>query len=249
MFACFYYWNGLECLSGLLHKSGAKGYLGAFFFSVQTMTTVGYGSIYPVGIGANVIVTIEVMMGLLGFALATGLLYGRFSKPNAKIQFSKTAVIAPYKNGRALMFQAVNKRNNQLMELNARVILTMITAKDGEFHRVYESLELERSSIMFFPLTWTLVHPIDEESPLFLIEEEQLKNSQVEILILITGFDDTFSQTVHSRFSYQSEEIEYGKKIVRSFRTDDDGEIYLNLKAFGATKNAAITPETQAKPI
>ncbi len=183
----------------------------AFFFSSQTLTTLGYGRISPVGTLASAAAAVESMMGLLGFALATGLLYGRFSKPEARILYSHNAVIAPFKDKTALMFRIVNERKNQLIEVEAS--LTLSLKSDQVNVRRFLALTPDIKKINFFPLNWTIVHSIDEESPLFGLTEQEANDLDAEVIVLIKAFDDTFSQTVYSRSSYKYSEIIWGAKF------------------------------------
>jgi inward rectifier potassium channel len=215
-------------------------FLDDFFFSVQTFTTVGYGGILPQGMTANFISSFEALLGLLSFALATGLLYGRFSKPTGKIIYSKKAVIAPYKDGIALQFRIANQRHNILMEMEARVLIVFLAKKNDQYVRKYYDLKLEMPFIYFFPLSWTVVHKIDEDSPLYGKTEEDLKELETELLILIKAFDDTFSQHVHSRFSYRHDEIIWGARYKRAFYTEDDGEVILELDAINDYENVDL---------
>src|SRR5271165_3196143 len=141
-------------------------YLRAFFFSVQTLSTIGYGQVVPIGTAANTLVTLESLVGLLGFAIVTGLLFARFSRPTAKMLFSRHAVIAPYQHITALEFRVANARSNQLIEVSAKVLLSRFEDCEGVRTRRYYPLQLERNSVVFLPLTWTVVHPIDQKSPL-----------------------------------------------------------------------------------
>ncbi len=179
----------------------------AFFFSVHTLGTIGYGNITPAGMAANLIVTLEALFGLLGFALVTGLLFSRFSRPTAKILFSQNAIIAPYREMTAFEFRITNARRNQIIELNATVMYTQFENHDGTPMRRFYPLKLERDRVTFFSLSWTIVHPIDEKSPLYGKTEQDLDAANAEILILLTGIDETFSQTVHTRSSYKADEI------------------------------------------
>ncbi|MBS1787077.1 MAG: hypothetical protein JST85_05110 [Acidobacteria bacterium] len=179
----------------------------AFFFSVHTMATIGYGNITPVGIAANLIVTFEALFGLLAFALITGMLFSRFSRPTANILFSDNAVVAPYRGITAFEFRITNGRCNEIIELHATVMYSQFEDYDGKRVRRFYPLQLERERVAFFNLSWTLVHPIDESSPLFGKTEQELLTSDAEVLVLLTGIDETFSQTVHTRSSYKAEEV------------------------------------------
>jgi inward rectifier potassium channel len=229
LFAGLYTLAGFESLGGDMGETYSEKFWNAFFFSAQTITTVGYGHIHPVGTAGNIIAAIESLTGLLGFALATGLLYGKFSRPVAKINFSDTAIIAPYKDITAFMFRIANMRNNQLMDLSINVNFSMVSEIDGKKERRFSTFKLERESIKFFPTSWTIVHPIDEDSPLHGITKEQLIAGNPEILILLSAFDDTFSQTVHSRTSYKGHEIIWGAKFKTMMGTPQNGNSVLLL--------------------
>ena len=226
-FALLYLALGIEHLQGI--EPEMSGLVNAFFFSSHTLTTVGYGNIYPRGAGANSVAAIEAATGLMVFAIFTGLLYARFSRPSARIRFSDHALIAPYQDGTSLQFRITNARSNVLMDLEARVLLMTVDPMDGTLRRDYVDLPLERRRIYFFPLTWTVVHPIDSESPLFGKTAEDLAATATEILILIQGFDDTFSQTVHARYSYRHDEIAWRAKFLPAFHVDEGGDLVLDV--------------------
>ena len=227
IFACLYMMIGIEHLKGLESNMGA--FANAFFFSFHTLTTVGYGNVYPEGAIANAISSLEAATGLMVFAIATGLLYGRFSRPSARIVYSKNAIIAPYQDGTSLQFRVANARSNTLMNMEARVLLMTVDASNGELKRNFIDLPLERRHIYFFALTWTIVHPIDEASPFFGKSREDLEKLAAELLILIQGFDDTFSQVVHSRYSYPHDQIVWGAKFNPAFRFDTKGDMIVEV--------------------
>jgi inward rectifier potassium channel len=180
-----------------------------------------------------VIAAFESMAGVLGFAVATGLLFGRVSRPSAKIGFSENMLVAPYQEGTSLQFRVVNRRRNDLVELQARVMLMTVEMRDGRQFRKYDLLKLEREKVLFLPLTWTIVHPIDAESPLYGLTGPDLVRLQAEVMILIKGYDDTFSQTVLSRYSYRHEEILWDKRFAPAFAVDDEGDLVLELQKVG----------------
>ncbi|MES2794411.1 MAG: ion channel [Bacteroidota bacterium] len=214
-FASLYSLIGTEHLAGVIAESPIDRFTEAFFFSTQTLTTVGYGRISPVGFLASVTASTESLMGLLSFAIATGLLYGKFSRPIAHIRYSTKALIAPYLDTQAFMFRIINERSHQLIEVNAEVVLSRLEKKeDGSLTRKYFALKLERNRVNFFPSNWTLVHAITEDSPLYGLTEKDLDESETEIMILIKGFDDAFAQQVHSRNSYTSDEMVWNAKFV-----------------------------------
>ena len=239
IFALIYVWCGRGALQPPASPgtapagTAATSFVDAFFFSVQTLSTIGYGNLVPVGLLANTVVTLESLLGLLGFALATGIMFARFSRPTASILYSRNAVVAPYKGITAFEFRVINARSNQIIELGAKVIFTRFEKVNGSNLRRYYTLPLERSKVAFFPLTWTIVHPIDEESPLRGLSPEELVATSSEFLILLTGIDETFSQTVHSRSSYKAEEVVWNAKFINMFSKSDGGELLsVNLQKF-----------------
>ncbi len=229
LFAGLFVAVGTEHLAGANTNTGVGPFGSAFFFSVHTLTTVGYGSVYPVGLAANIIAALEAMAGLMGFALATGLLYGRFSRPSAKIVFSDVMLVAPYQDGTSLQFRIANERDNVLLELEAKVLMMYVDKTEDEPRRKFIGLTLERSNVYFFPLTWTVVHPIVAESPIYGKTAEDLSKMEAEFLILVKGFDDTFSQTVHARYSYRHEEVVWGARFQPAFFVDRTGDMILEL--------------------
>jgi inward rectifier potassium channel len=227
VFALAYVLVGFQHLHA--SDSGLSPVASAFFFSVHTLTTVGYGDIYPVGFVANLVSALEAATGLLLFAIATGLMYGRFSKPTARIVFSKSMVITPYQDGKAVQFRIANGRKNTLLEIEAKVLFMTVRNKDGELKRDYFDLPLERPKVYFLPLTWTIVHPIDSDSPLYGKTAEDLARLEAEFLILIKAFDNTFSQNVNARNSYRHDEIVWGAKFTPVFRVDPQGDLVLDI--------------------
>jgi inward rectifier potassium channel len=227
LFAVVYLVIGIDKLHGTESEMGAL--VNAFFFSVHTLTTVGYGNVFPSGPSANSVAAIEAATGLMVFAVMTGLLYGRFSRPSARILFSRNALIAPYQDGTSVQFRITNARSNTLMNLEARVLLMTVVTKDGQLKRDFVDLELERRKVYFLPLTWTIVHPIDSASPLYGKTADDLTKTSTELLVLIQAFDDSFSQTVHSIYSYRYSEILWGAKFVQAFSVDPKGDLVLDL--------------------
>lgn len=226
---------------GAPHTNIFHDFLNSFFFSLQTFTTVGYGRLNPTTDIESFIAGIESLCGLMGFALATGLLYGRFSRPNAKIIYSDDAIIAPYKEITAFEFRIANARENQLIEAEVQILLSMKDIhgkKDAK--RVFHNLSLERKQVTFFSLTWTVVHPIDEESPLYGMKEKDLKEADAEFLILFKAFDDTFSQVVHSRSSYKYNEVKWGVKFKNLYIESPTGVSTIDMQIFHDTEKTDI---------
>jgi inward rectifier potassium channel len=199
---------------GLPGVGGAgSGFARAFFFSVETFSTIGYGNIGPAGLAANLVVTLEALVGLLWLALATGLLFARFSRPSAKVLFSKRAVIAPYRGITGFEFRMANARSSQLIEVEAKLLFTRFERHGGRMVRRYYPLALERDYVTFFPLAWTVVHPIDDSSPLQGVTRDALRESDAEFLVLLTGIEETFAQRVHARSSYKWDEVAWDARF------------------------------------
>ncbi|HEY9196446.1 MAG TPA: ion channel [Mucilaginibacter sp.] len=233
-FAGIYFSLGADVLDGKSGNTDFDRFMDAFFFSAQTISTVGYGHISPKGMVANTVAALESMMGLLAFALATGLLYGRFSRPSAKILYSENVLIAPYRNnGRGLMFRLANLRRNILIDLEMEVVFGYNDEENGKTVRKFFQLELERKSVSILTLNWTVVHPLDENSPLKDITPEELEAKQASISVILKTFDDTFSQTVHSRTSYIYSDVIWGAKFVPAFTRHPDGHVILDLDKIG----------------
>jgi inward rectifier potassium channel len=224
VFAGGYLLLGPGALQGEATTTTSGLFLRAFFFSVQTFATIGYGHVIAHGTPANLLVTFEAFLNIVGVALSTGVVFARFSRPTAKIIYSRQAVVAPYKGINALEFRIANSRTSQILELEAKVILSRIEASAEGLVRKFRDLDLERTMVTFFPLSWTLVHPIDSSSPLSGMTHEDLLETNTEILILLRGTDETSSQLVHSRSSYKAEEIVWNASFAPIFkRGRDDG--------------------------
>ena len=235
-FALAYMALGLDDLPGVVASHGWwQDFLSALFFSVQTFTSVGYGHVYPGSNGAGFISSVEALVGVLTFALATGLLYGRFSRPTARIHFSRTAIISRRPDGTpCLQFRIANQRNNILIDLQARVLLKTVDPTTND--QTYALLPLERSAISFFPLSWTIVHDITPESPLHGLLSANYERLDVEIIIQLKGYDDTFAQEVHARNSYTHDEIEWHRRFIRAYEVGDDGIAVVDLDQLHVTE-------------
>lgn len=245
IFALIYFSLSPDQLSGTDGPTELVRFLNDFFFSAHTLTTVGYGNFAPSGISANAVAAFEAMVGLMGFALATGLLFGRVSRPSARIGFSDNMLIAPFQDGSSLQFRIVNLRSNVLIELQASVMLMTVEGPPGQLTRRFKTLTLERDNVYFFPLTWTVVHPIDESSPLYGKTAEELERLQAEVLILIKAFDDTFSQMVNARYSYRFDELVWNARFSPAFHIDEDGQIVLEVDQVGKISQGKALSEGQ----
>jgi inward rectifier potassium channel len=224
LFTLIYLAIGVENLTGIKAVTFTEKLQEAFFFSTQTFTTVGYGRISPIGFLMNAVSSLQALVGLLSFALATGLLYGRFSLPKAYIKYSKKALISPYENITGLMIRLAPFKNTAaLTDAEAKITIAMIVDNNGKKTNQFFNAKLETQKINALALTWTLVHPIDEESPLYNFKAADFANTQGEILVYLKAFDDTFSTTVVSRTSYTFDEICYGHKFVPMYNRNDTG--------------------------
>ena len=208
----------------------------AFFFSVQTMATIGYGTLYPQTLFANIIVTAETIVGLLSFALITGLLFTRFSRPSARVLFSNVAVVAPFDGVPTLMFRMANARRNNILQAEVRVTLLRSEAtKEGQDIQRQRDLKLMRHQSSFFGLSWTVAHPIDESSPLYGETAESMRECGAVIVVLLAGTDETLNQTVHARFAYTAEQILWNHRFVDVLTRDTSGQRIIDLRNFHDT--------------
>lgn len=223
-FATVYLLIGIEHLSGMVALTRSQKFLEAFFFSAQTFTTVGYGRINPTGYLTSFVASLEAFSGLLFFAIATGVFYARFSRPKSYLKFSHHALISPYKEGIALMCRMVPFKNNSLTDAQVRLTLAMAVEENGKTVNRFYQLPLEIPRINALSLSWTLVHPIDENSPLFGWRKEDFKNQKYEILLYAHAYDDAFSSTVVCRTSYTNHEIILGGKFVPMYHRSNSGE-------------------------
>ena len=222
VFAGIYYLIGINHLAGVHSSSSFKNFTEVFFFSAQTFTTVGYGRISPVGFMASAVSTFEAFLGLLSFAIATGLFYGRFSRPRAFLRFSENAVIAPFKEGTAFMFRMAPYKNNNLSEVEVKLTLAITNEKDGKLTDEFFNLDLEFSKINGLSLSWTIVHPIGDKSPFYGLTKEDIAGTDMEIMVYIKAFDEVFSNNVVTRTSYISSEIIWGAKFKMMYHPSND---------------------------
>lgn len=242
IFALIYYGIGVEYLDGI-EPSGTEWvkFGKAYFFSAQTFTTVGYGHISPNGFLTSALSATEALIGLLSFAIATGLFFGRFSKPTAFIKFAHNALIAPYKEGTALMIRMTPYKNTNFTDAEAKVTLGMIVEENGKKTNKFYTLPLEMDRINALTLSWTLVHPITDESPISQFTQEDFAQIDGEIIVFIKTFDDMFSTTVAARTSYTFSELVYGAKFDLMYADNESNtKTILNLEKLNSWKKVDL---------
>ena len=222
LFAAIYYSIGIEHLTGIDKSSPVREFVDVFFFSAQTFTTVGYGRIAPVGALASFVATFEAFLGLLGFAIATGLFYGRFSRPRAFLNFSDIAIISPFEEEKALMFRVAPFKNNLLSDAEVTISASIEEEIEGEIVSKFYLLETVLKKINTFSLNWTIVHKIDGNSPFYEYTKEDFGNINIELIITVKAFDEIFANTVIQRTSYVTSEIIYGAKFLPMYHSSED---------------------------
>jgi inward rectifier potassium channel len=215
----------------------------AFFFSVQTMATIGYGKMAPRTLGANVLVTVEALAGLLGLALVTGVVFAKFARPTARVLFSDVAVVTRFDGVPSLLLRMANARGSQIAEASVHVVLlrSEVTAEGDSVRRAHE-LHLTRSRSAFFALTWTVIHPITPDSPLHRETAESLPAADVDLIVTLTGFDNSLAQTVHAQHSYRGDEVRWNHRFVDVVTTQADGVRVLDFRGFHDTVPARPEP-------
>lgn len=214
-------------------------FLRAFFLAVQTSSTVGYGHLAPANVASNSVMIVQAFFSLVLLACSTGVVFARFSKPSTNLAWSRQAVVAPYKSGFGFMFRIANRRSGQIINLRAKVILTMFVPGNGEVKRSFYELKLERNRVSFFPFSWTIVHPIDEESPLWETTFETFTQRRGEAIVLLQGHDATTSQEVFDWSSYTCDEVVYGARFTPIHREDpEDGTIRFDISRIDELEEA-----------
>lgn len=230
VFAAYYFSLGHGALGGMKYANEWERALECFFFSVQTLATIGYGRISPENIPANIGVTIEAIFGILMMAIGTGLFFSRFSRPTAKIIFSDKAIITNLDGVPCLVYRLANSRMNQIAE--ARVHLEVVydeVTKEGESFRSFTPLKLERDFNPVFAISWTCIHPIDNTSFLFNKTEKDFRDLDISFITTVTGVDDIFSQSIYARYSYATEDILWNRRFADILGEDKDGTIVMDI--------------------
>jgi inward rectifier potassium channel len=227
LFAAAYY------LNGGIQNAHPDSFSDVFFFSVQTMATIGYGRMSPESFIANLLVAVEALSGLVGLAMVTGLVFAKFSVPTARVRFSSVAVVAKRDGVPSLMFRMANLRANRIVEAQVHVVLArQETTMEGEEVRRFYDLALARQRSALFAITWTAVHPIGEGSPLLGATPDSLAACRAEVVVSLTGLDETFSQTIHARHNYSARDVIFGARFTDILRLGDDGTMHVDYSHF-----------------
>jgi inward rectifier potassium channel len=211
----------------------------AFFFSVQTSASIGYGVMSPGNTYAHMVVSLEAILSLIGIAVLTGLTYARFSRPTAQILFSRVAVVASFENTPTLMFRAANERRNQISEAQMRLYLTLDEYSDGRRMRRFYELRLLRDRNPSFFLTWTALHPIDENSPLYGLSHAHLMRTSAALIVSLSGLDQTVAQAVHTRHTYYAADLIWNRQFKDIIRDLEDGDRYIDFENFHEVEEIA----------
>lgn len=229
--------------NGAIEHARLESFEDAFFFSFQTMATIGYGHLVPHGTAANLISVVQVMIGLAGTAVSTGLVFAKFARPTARVLFSQVAVVTTFDGGPALLFRVANERANQIVEaqLNVALLLDEETAEGEHVRRAYD-LTLRRDRSLLFSLTWLAVHPIGPGSPLHGLSPERLRAATATMIVSLTGLDEHLGQMVHARHVYAADELRYGHRFVDVIEVLPDGSRLIDYRRFHDVIPDGITP-------
>jgi inward rectifier potassium channel len=245
LFAAIY----LALGDGAIEHARLESFEDAFFFSFQTMATIGYGHMLPVSTTANLVSVVQVMIGLAGTALSTGLVFAKFARPTARVLFSKVAVVTPFDGQPALLFRVANERANQIVEaqLNVALLLDEVTAEGEHVRRAYD-LALRRDRSLLFSLTWLAVHPIGPGSPLHGLGPDRLAAGTATLIVSLTGLDEHLGQLVHARHVYAADELLFGQRFVDVIEVLPDGSRLIDYRRFHDVVPDGITGITPAAP-
>lgn len=238
LFALLYFLAGPGTIEGVADSDSVGRFFQSFYFSTQTITTVGFGKLSPNSDFVSVLAAIESFLGLLGFALATGIMFARFSRPRKRLVYSQNAIVAPFHDTNGLMFRFAHSGKNQLIEAEVDVIASMWVNKDNK--RVFERLKLERNKINFFSMSWTIVHPLEKNSPLYGMTLEDMRAQDVEIIAMFKAFDDTYARHVYDRTSYTHSEIVFGKKFLPIYEDQGDDMIHIDMEKIGDYEHVVL---------
>ncbi len=240
--------TGYWLMGDAIENARPGSFIDAFFFSVQTMATIGYGKLGPRTVGANVLVSVEALVGMTSLAVVTGLVFARFSRPTARVLFSKVAVVAPYDGVPSLLFRMANTRGNQIAEARLRLALVRDeSTREGHPVRRVHDLALTRSEHSAFALTWTAIHPIDEKSPLHGQDLAAMRELNSDFIVSLTGIDEGLAQTIHARYAYAAEDIVWGARFA-DILTSGAERVFIDYSKFHETvalESAAAHPRDE----
>ncbi len=237
--------GALYTLLGGVESARPGSFVDGFFFSVETMGTIGYGEMTPHSVAAHLLVTVESMLSMLFLAVVTGLVFAKFSRPRARVAFSDVAVVAPRNRVPTLMFRVANERANHIVEAQLRVtLMANEVTEEGERLRRMTDMPLLRNHSSAFILTWTAMHALNEQSPLYGATAERLEEQQVEVLVTFTGYDATLAQTIHARYSYIAAEILFERRFVDIIQVLPDGKRRIDFTRFHLTEAVASAPKS-----
>jgi inward rectifier potassium channel len=239
VFALVYLSLGPGAIDGMTATSLSGRFAESFFFSVHTSTTVGYGSLSPATTAANLVVAVEALTGLLGFAVMAALLFARLSRPTADIRFSEQAIVAPYQDMTGFMFRIANGSRGDLVDASVRVMFSWLDGEGEERRRRFETLDLERQHITFFPMHWTVVHPIDESSPLNGWDAARLQATHAEFLIQVAATAEIYSQVVRVRSSYVAADVVFGARFANIYELSDSRGTSIDVRRIGEIERVA----------
>jgi inward rectifier potassium channel len=216
---------GFDQIEGFITADKWEQTKETFYFSLQTFTTVGYGRLNPIGDGAEIVSSIEAFAGWVFFAVITGLLYGRFTRPKAHLLFSKNLLVSPYRDGRALVFRVVPYKDiHQLSEAKVTATLSLTVPKDGGEEYAFYQLPLEQSCIEMFNMNWTIIHAIDKDSPVVNFSRDDFARVDFELMVQLSGYDPVYSNHVMQRTSYTLKEMIWGARFCSMYHQSKDGK-------------------------
>jgi len=228
---------------GSITNARPGAFLDAFFFSVQTLSTVGFGDKSPHGLYADSIVTLESFFGLLNIAITTGLVFARVSKPTARVLFSRVAIVTQFDGVQTLMFRAANQRGNQVLEAQVTVNMArQVTTVEGHTMRAFVDLQVVRARSPLFLLSWTIMHRLDETSPLYGQTPESMKAEGADIIVVLSGVDETFAQRIHARHVYSADQILWDKQFVDILSLTPEGRRSIDYRKFHDVRDVDTTP-------
>ncbi len=228
-YGAIYYMLGMDHFTIPSTGEEMGDFLNCVFFSFQTFSTLGYGHISPVSIVANIVSVLEMFTGMVSLALLAGLVYARFSRPNTRLLFSNNILVSPHEGIDSLKFRFVNKRSTVLNDVHVRVMVAFTEIRNGELTREFHKLPLQMDHIMFFPLTWTTVHLINEQSIFYGMTPDEIRAKSPEILIRVKAFSEQYNQHVHANFSYSYNEWVWNAKFKKAFELQPEGKFFIDI--------------------